>query len=114
MQVREVSSRVGGRQICVISCLLTFIAQLGVTLYLPALPDIENELGFDTGRGGNSLLLYFIGAAAPQLFWGALADRAGRKRLLTLSLVVFSIASLVAGITQNSSIFMTTMFAFLK
>jgi DHA1 family bicyclomycin/chloramphenicol resistance-like MFS transporter len=110
MQVREVSSRVGGRQICVISCLLTFIAQLGVTLYLPALPDIENELGFDTGRGGNSLLLYFIGAAAPQLFWGALADRAGRKRLLTLSLVVFSIASLVAGITQNSSIFMTARF----
>lgn len=110
MIMLKIPSVVGSRHTCFISCSLVFLAQLGVTLCLPSLPSIESELDFGAGKTGSTLLLYFIGVATPQLLWGALADRVGRRQLLLLSLVVFSVASLVAALTSNPLVFIAARF----
>ncbi|MFM9435810.1 MFS transporter, DHA1 family, multidrug resistance protein [Janthinobacterium sp. CG_23.3] len=79
-----------------LSCALVFLTQLGVTLYLPSLPDIAQALRLAPNQASLSLLAYFLGSAAPILFWGAAADRFGRKTVLLLSLALFGLASLAA------------------
>ncbi|MDC8758346.1 MFS transporter [Janthinobacterium fluminis] len=79
-----------------LSCALVFLTQLGVTLYLPSLPDIAGALRLAPNQASLSLLAYFLGSAAPILFWGAATDRYGRKTVLLLSLALFGLASVAA------------------
>ena len=88
-----------------LSCALVFLTQLGVTLYLPSLPDIAAALAMAREQAALSLLAYFLGSAAPILFWGAAADRFGRKPVLALSLLLFGAASVVAACADGGPAF---------
>lgn len=89
----------------VLSCALVFLTQLGVTLYLPSLPDIAAALHLAPRQAALSLLAYFLGCAAPILFWGAAAERYGRKPVLLLSLALFGLASLAAALAPGGAVF---------
>ncbi|MET3134441.1 DHA1 family bicyclomycin/chloramphenicol resistance-like MFS transporter [Oxalobacteraceae bacterium GrIS 1.11] len=89
----------------VLSCALVFLTQLGVTLYLPSLPAIAGALHLTHERAALSLLAYFLGCAAPILFWGAAADHFGRKPVLLFSLAIFGLASLAAAGAGDGDVF---------
>ncbi|WP_317201929.1 MFS transporter [Janthinobacterium sp.] len=89
----------------VLSCALVFLTQLGVTLYLPSLPDIAAALHLAPRQAALSLLAYFLGSAAPILFWGAAAERLGRKPVLLLSLALFGLASVLAALAPGGAVF---------
>lgn len=72
-----------------LACLLVFMAQMATTVYLPALPTVMRELAMSRRATELSISIFVIGAALPVLFWGAAADRFGRRLPLTLSLVLF-------------------------
>ena len=94
-----------------LSCALVFLTQLGVTLYLPSLPDIAAALGLAREQAALSLLAYFLGSAAPILVWGAAADRFGRKPVLALSLLLFGTASVVAACADGGTLFIAARLA---
>ncbi|AMP40370.1 MFS transporter [Ralstonia solanacearum] len=94
-------------RITTLSCALVFLAQLGTTLYLPALPRISSDIGLSESASALSLAVYFAGCAAPVLAWGALADRYGRKAAILSALMLFSAAGWIASAAA-------TPFAFLS
>lgn len=84
-----------------LSCLLVFMAQMATTVYLPSLPTVMQELAMTRRATELSISLFVIGAALPVLFWGAAADRFGRRLPLTLSLVLFIGCSALLAFCHN-------------
>jgi len=77
-----------------VTCSTVFLAQLGMSIYLPALPDIAGELTVDASRVSWGLAVYLIGMALPMLFWGSLAQRIGRKPVLLAALGIYGLGNL--------------------
>jgi DHA1 family bicyclomycin/chloramphenicol resistance-like MFS transporter len=87
-----------GVWICVLA-LLTAIAPLATDMYLPALPDVAEELGTTASNVQLTLTGFLVGLAVGQLVIGPLSDAWGRRRLLlggTLLCLVASAACVVA------------------
>ncbi len=87
-----------------ITCCTVFLAQLGMSIYLPALPEIARDLQAQPAQVAWGLSLYLIGMALPMLFWGSLAQRIGRKPVLLAALGIYGLANLAlpAGSTLES------------
>ncbi|WP_338585178.1 MFS transporter [Pseudomonas sp. MAG733B] len=77
-----------------VTCSTVFLAQLGMSIYLPALPDIARELTVDASLVSWGLAVYLIGMALPMLFWGSLAQRIGRKPVLLAALGIYGLGNL--------------------
>jgi len=80
--------------ILLITCSTVFLAQLGMSIYLPALPQIAGHLQVDATQVAWGLSLYLIGMALPMLLWGSLAQRIGRKPVLLAALGIYGLANL--------------------
>jgi len=79
----------------VLACLIVFMAQMATTVYLPSLPIVMRELSMTQSAVELSISAYVIGAALPVLFWGAAAERWGRRGPLLISLLLFIASSLL-------------------
>lgn len=82
------------RTTLIVTCTTVFLAQLGMSIYLPALPDIAQALGADAARVSWGLSVYLIGMALPMLMWGSLSQRIGRKPVLLAALTLYSLGNL--------------------
>jgi DHA1 family bicyclomycin/chloramphenicol resistance-like MFS transporter len=66
---------------------------------IPALPAIGSELGVSTDNMRQLVVLaYFLGFGLGQIFWGPLADRFGRKPILTVGVGLYAGFGLLCGI----------------
>jgi len=77
-----------------VTCCTVFLAQLGMSIYLPALPEIAHGLAAEASQVSWGLAVYLIGMALPMLFWGSLAQHIGRKPVLLAALGVFGLGNL--------------------
>lgn len=77
-----------------ITCCTVFLAQLGMSIYLSALPDIARDLSADASQVSWGLAVYLIGMALPMLFWGSLGQRIGRKPVLLAALGLYGLGNL--------------------
>lgn len=73
-------------------------------MYLPALPGIAADLHADEGNAAHTVSAFLFGLALGQFLLGPLSDRYGRRRVLAVSLVIFTAASaacaLATGVAQ--------------
>ncbi|AIM19874.1 multidrug effflux MFS transporter [Serratia ureilytica] len=90
-----------------LACLLVFMAQMATTVYLPSLPTVMRELAMSRRATELSISIFVIGAALPVLFWGAAADRFGRRVPLTLSLFLFIGCSGLLALCSNGAQLLT-------
>ncbi|HAT4519567.1 TPA: multidrug effflux MFS transporter [Serratia marcescens] len=90
-----------------LACLLVFMAQMATTVYLPSLPTVMRELAMSRRATELSISIFVIGAALPVLFWGAAADRFGRRVPLTLSLFLFIGCSGLLALCSNGAELLT-------
>ena len=89
--------------VLVIACMAQFMVVLDATVVNVALPSIQRGLHFSSANLQwvvNSYTLIFGGFL---LLGGRAADILGRKRLFVAGIVVFSIASLINGLAQSST-----------
>jgi DHA1 family bicyclomycin/chloramphenicol resistance-like MFS transporter len=70
-------------------------------MYLPAFPAMANDFATDAASVQLTLATYFAGLAIGQAFYGALADRLGRKLPLYAGLVIFSLASFACAVAPS-------------
>ena len=87
-----------------------FIAALGVLMcfgpmaidmYLPALPAIGLAFGVGQDKVQWSLSAFFLGFGVGQIFWGALADRLGRRRPIAAGILLYGIGCIGCGLTND-------------
>lgn len=81
--------------------LLTAIGPICTDLYLPALPDMTQQMSTTTSLTQLSLTASLIGLGLGQLFFGPLSDKLGRKLPLLLSLMLFIVSSVLCAITND-------------
>jgi EmrB/QacA subfamily drug resistance transporter len=85
----------------VVVCAATAMLMLDIAVVNTALSRIAEDL--DTGLSGLQWVVdaYTLALASTVLTAGALADRLGRRRLFTIGLAIFTLASLACGLSQD-------------
>ncbi|HXT22911.1 MAG TPA: MFS transporter [Thermoanaerobaculia bacterium] len=79
-------------------CLFSFLAFIAAFQLFPTIPFHLIELGASRARAGTFLTVYTWASALSAPFMGAVADRFGRRRMLLLSAVAFSVFSVLYGV----------------
>jgi len=75
---------------------------LGIDSMLPALPAIGRALGVPSENERQWIIvIYLLGFGGGQIIWGPLADRYGRKPILAVSLLFYSVFAFLAGFAAS-------------
>lgn len=85
-------------------------AYLSMDMYLPALPQIMQDLQASQYSTELTITLWFIGQAIVYLPLGLVADRYGRRTFLLTGGVIFVIASLVCALATDISVLIIARF----
>jgi EmrB/QacA subfamily drug resistance transporter len=99
---------------------LVFVtASLGLLMYAidstvvaVAFPALVKDLGTNLLWAGWTISIYYIGVTTAMPLAGNLSDSFGRKKIFVISLVVFTVSSLVCGLAPN--IYILILFRFLQ
>lgn len=73
---------------------LTALSPFSIDMYLSAFPLMATYFGTNVSEISLTLSSYFIGLASGQLFYGPLMDRFGRKKPLSVGLIIYVLASI--------------------
>jgi DHA1 family bicyclomycin/chloramphenicol resistance-like MFS transporter len=96
-----------GRHLVVLTVILggfTAFGPLSMDLYLPAFPDLADDLGASQAAVQLTLTADVIGLVVGQLVLGPLSDAWGRRRLLIGSTVVCAVASVLCAIAPSAAV----------
>lgn len=88
------------RMTVVLGMLSTF-GPLSLDLYLPALPELADELRASASASQLSITTCLLGLAVGQLAAGPLSDRLGRRRPLMVGLVLYMLTSAACGFAPS-------------
>jgi MFS transporter, DHA1 family, multidrug resistance protein len=79
---------------------------LAVDMYLPAIPQIADDLGTTISTLQISLSIFLVGFGFGMLLFGPYADRYGRRPLALFGLTGFAIASLLLTLSNSALLFL--------
>jgi DHA1 family bicyclomycin/chloramphenicol resistance-like MFS transporter len=90
--------RMSRREFIVLISMLSALTALATDMMLPAFGDVRAEFGLaaDSSAVAPVVTAFFIGFGAGQLLWGPLSDALGRKRVLSVGLVIYVLGALGA------------------
>ncbi len=75
--------------------ILIIMGQASIDIYIPSLPHMASDFAISGTWVKATLVVYLVGFAVSQLFYGPLSDYYGRRKILMLGLSIYSIASLL-------------------
>lgn len=91
-----------------------FIAFLGIGLVIPVLPTIMNELNLSGSVVGNLVAAFAFVQLLVSPFSGRWADKYGRKKMIIIGLILFSLSELLFGIAKTVGTLFISRLAFLE
>ncbi|MFL6046531.1 MAG: multidrug effflux MFS transporter [Propionibacteriaceae bacterium] len=97
------AARPGVRTVVVLGG-LTMFGPLSLDLYLPALPQLADDLNASASAAQLSITACLLGLAVGQLVAGPLSDRLGRKRPLIIGLVAYLLASVACAVAPSVTV----------
>ncbi len=84
-------------------CLGTFMLLLDVTIVVVALPEIQKSLGAGFADIQWTIDAYSLSLASLMLVAGSVADLYGRRIVFAIGLAIFTVASLLCGVSQSAN-----------
>ena len=78
-----------------------FMVSLGLGLVIPVLPTLMNELDISGSTVGYLVAIYAITQFITSPFSGKWVDQYGRKPIIILGLLIFSVSELLFGLGEN-------------
>jgi len=96
----------GNHYLTVIAALLSMIGPFSIDAYLPSFPDIEAEFGVSRAMLSQSLAVYLLAFSVSTLAWGPLADRFGRRLVILISMVIYTLGSIGCALAEGSEMFL--------
>lgn len=70
-------------------------------MYLPSMPAISKDLFLTQHEIQSTLTIWFLGASSLQLFLGPVSDRYGRRIIIILGALFFSLSSVACAVAEN-------------
>lgn len=86
------------------------INYLANDMYLPALPSMIHDLWINTSLAQQTVTAWFFGASSLHLLLGPVSDRFGRKPVLLIGGVLFTIATWICAVTSTISVLLVARF----
>lgn len=90
---------------------LSAFGPLSMDMYLPALPAVTEDLHTTASFTQLSITTCLLGLAVGQLVFGPLSDFQGRRNLLLITLVLFTLSSILCAVSSNIWLFVGFRFA---
>ncbi|MCW1928297.1 MFS transporter [Bhargavaea beijingensis] len=81
-----------------------FIAFMGIGLVIPVLPALINELGLSGSAAANLVAAFALTQLLVSPVAGKWTDKYGRKRMIVIGLMLFSLSELLFGLAQSISL----------
>ena len=94
-----------------IAC-ITILAPFSIDAYIPASVDISKDLLASANLVQLSIAIFLMGFSLGPLIFGPLSDAFGRRKLIFLSLIFFSLFSLLCSLSTN--IYLLIIFRFFQ
>ncbi|HEY9409735.1 MAG TPA: MFS transporter [Jiangellaceae bacterium] len=94
----------GNGVILALACAAQFMVVLDIAIVNVALPSIRQDLDLEQGTLQWIVIAYGLMLGGFLLLGGRLADHLGRRRILIAGLVLFSTASLLAGLAESAEL----------
>lgn len=88
----------------------TILGQSAISLYIPAFPQIADDLGVDPVDVKSTLTMFFIGFGISQIIYGPLSDKVGRKPSLLFGIALFCAACLANIFAHSLGYFLLVRF----
>ena len=73
-------------------------SSLSTDIYLPAMPEMQTELG---GKVALTITSFLVGFSIAQLVWGPISDRIGRLKPLAIGMVFFLVGSVGCALASS-------------
>jgi MFS transporter, DHA1 family, multidrug resistance protein len=89
---------------------LASLSPLALDMYLPALPAMTASLGTSPGTIQRTLTVYFAGQCVGMLLAGPLSDRLGRRPLMLIGALVFTLTAFGSAFAQSAESLLTLRF----
>lgn len=96
--------------LAVILGLLSAFGPLSLDMYLPALPNLADDLHTSASYAQLSLTACMVGLALGQIFAGPVSDMVGRKRPLIIGLILYCLISVACVVSPNVELFIMLRF----
>ncbi len=84
------------RRVSIVGPLLVAVGPVGMSVFIPAMPDVVRAMNTTETFANLTLTLYFAGFAFAMLIVGPLSDALGRKPITLAFTLLFCSASLLA------------------
>lgn len=81
--------------------LMAAFAPLSIDLYLPAFLQIQEGLGATDAKVKQTLTAFLIGLCVGMMFYGSLSDKYGRRNLILIGAVIYTVTSIVGAFATN-------------
>jgi DHA1 family bicyclomycin/chloramphenicol resistance-like MFS transporter len=111
MTNNQVTNKVSKKLIVTLSSIFA-ISPFAIDSYLPALPQITNEMQVDISMLSVTVSLYIFGLGIGQLIGGPLSDKHGRLPIMLFGLSIFAISSLL--LTTSTHIYVLWMWRLIE
>lgn len=90
--------------------ILTLSGTLAIHIFVPVLPVVAQDFRVNLPTVQLTISVYVIGLAIGQLFYGPLADSIGRRPVLLLGLLIYTVASIGAMLAPSIDLLVITRF----
>lgn len=101
---------INNRYIILVACLTVVCTQSGITMYSPSIPYLGQIFKVGYTCVAYTLTAYLLGYAAAVLVFGGVSDQLGRKRGYLITIIIFSLSSLLLAFTQSIYLFIGLRF----
>ncbi|MEZ5752669.1 MAG: multidrug effflux MFS transporter [Paracoccaceae bacterium] len=86
--------------------LISGVSALSMNIFLPSLPNMTEYFGAEYRTMQLSVSIYLLFSAVLQLVIGPLSDRFGRRQILLVSAIIFTVASIGTLLAPNAGVFL--------
>ena len=98
----KVRQMLGPKETVAMLAALMALNSFAIDAMIPALPEIGQQLGVHNSNQAQLVVVaYFLGFGSTQLIWGPLADRLGRRPILTAGVSLYAVFALVCAIAGS-------------
>ncbi|AJC49038.1 multidrug effflux MFS transporter [Allofrancisella guangzhouensis] len=93
--------RKGSKYLIFFVVIFVALPPFAIDTYIPAFGNISDFLNVDVSKMTITVSTYLVGFGIGMLIWGALSDRYGRKKILILGMLIYTISTVLCSLSSD-------------